>query len=157
MVIAGLKEADMRLQSAVLRELRWDTVVNGASIGVSVSDGAVTLTGTVDSVARRGAAESAALRVAGVRDVTNEVVVRPSGSWRAAASSPREEDLRRAIADALLRHAAREAKRIDVALADGTVTVSGTVLSWAERQAVVDAVGATPGVRSVHDLLQVEH
>lgn len=39
---------------------------------------------------------------------------------------------------------------------DGRVTLTGSVHSWAERQAAVTAAGSTPGVRSVVDHLRVE-
>jgi osmotically-inducible protein OsmY len=45
-------------------------------IGVTADDGVVTLSGTVESGVHRLAAQEAARRVAGVREVTNAIVVR---------------------------------------------------------------------------------
>jgi osmotically-inducible protein OsmY len=64
--------------------------------------------------------------------------------------------VREAIADALERRADREAHRIEVAIQDGVVTLTGTVHSWMERRAVVGAVGHQPGVEAVDDRLMVE-
>lgn len=218
-----INKTDAQIQDDVVRELRWDTRVNATDIGVEVSSGVVTLTGTVDSWARRTAAAEAAHRVAGVLDVANDVRVRPIGSlertdadvaravrhaleWDARVPdrqirstvtagavalegtvetwSQREDaeaavrnlagvtsvsnalivqpqqvseaELRRAIRQALERHAAREAQHVEMRIYDGRVTLEGTVHSWSERRAIVGAAGATPGVRSVHDLLQID-
>jgi osmotically-inducible protein OsmY len=56
-----------------------------------------------------------------------------------ASAKPVTADVRRAIEQALERRAEREAKRIHVEVRDGTVTLTGSVHSWAERQSVVAA------------------
>jgi osmotically-inducible protein OsmY len=65
-------------------------------------------------------------------------------------------DVRESIGNALQRHAEREANRITVAVRDGTVSLSGAVHSWSERQAVVGAATGTPGVRRVDTQLRIE-
>jgi osmotically-inducible protein OsmY len=215
-------KTDAELQQDVLDELRWDTRVNATDVGVSARDGVVTLTGAVDSWAKRHAAGRAAHRVAGATDVANDVTVRVAGamergdaelakaarealtwdvrvpgqeiettvaegvvtlegtvsywSQRADAEAAvrnltgvqavdnlilvapapaRASDVRRAVAAALARQAKREAGHLDVACDEGRVTLTGTVRSWAEREAAVGAAGATPGVRDVVDRLHV--
>src|SRR5689334_25325018 len=64
---------DSELQRDVIDELRWDPAIKEKEIGVAVSDGVVTLTGSVESYAERWAVERAAERVAGVRALANEV------------------------------------------------------------------------------------
>ena len=219
----GAKKSDAQIQSDVLRELKWDTRINAPEIGVEVRAGVVSLTGVVDSWARRVAAQKAAHRVEGALDVANEIEVRPVGSLarddadvaravRAAlewdvrvpdarirstvsdgevslegtvdlwseredaekavrylagvkgvtnviAVAPRRvaaSDVRAAIVDALERQALREARRIDMDIVDGRVTLSGVIRSWAEHEAAVGAAGATPGVREVDDRLRIE-
>lgn len=65
-------------------------------------------------------------------------------------------EVRKKIEDALERRAEREAERIQVGVDDGTVTLTGRVRSWLEKDAVVGAVGHAPGVRSVSDKLRVD-
>ena len=48
-------------------------------VGVEVEGGVVTLTGTVTSWAKRLAAQEAARRVAGVKDVANDIAVKTPG------------------------------------------------------------------------------
>ena len=51
----------------VLDELRWEPSLKAEDIGVTVSDGVVTLTGHVPTYSEKHTAENAARRVAGVR------------------------------------------------------------------------------------------
>ena len=52
--------------------------------------------------------------------------------------------------------AAMPARRITVSVQDGTVTLSGAVHSWADRNAVERIAGTSPGVRTVDDRLVVD-
>ncbi len=65
-----------QLQQAVLAELRWEPAVPAAHIGVTADNGVVTLSGHVDNLAQKLAAEAAALRVRGVKAVAEEIEVR---------------------------------------------------------------------------------
>jgi osmotically-inducible protein OsmY len=49
--------------------------LGGTDLGVAADDGVVTLSGTVSRRARRLAAQETALRVPGVRDVRNRIVI----------------------------------------------------------------------------------
>src|SRR5712671_5883789 len=86
MAVATETRTDVRIQADVLAELKWDARVQPNEIGVVVKDGIVTLTGWVDSFAKKWAAEEAALRVRGVKAVANDIEVRlPTTSERTDA------------------------------------------------------------------------
>jgi osmotically-inducible protein OsmY len=70
-----IAKADFGLRQVVLQELTWDPLVEELSIGVSVENGVVTLTGVVSHDAKRRVAEVVARRVAGVRAVINQIRV----------------------------------------------------------------------------------
>jgi hypothetical protein len=76
MAIEQLSQLDLRIRDAVSKELAWDSEIDATAIGVAARDGAVTLTGFIDSYAGKLAAERAAKRVRGVRAVANDVQVR---------------------------------------------------------------------------------
>src|SRR5687768_15784232 len=61
-----MRKSDDQLQRDVTEELRWDPSIGRAEIGVVARDGVVSLTGQVDSFAKRWAALKAAERVSGV-------------------------------------------------------------------------------------------
>src|SRR5579871_3513638 len=67
---------DVQIQRDILQELEWEARVQPNEIGVAVKDGIVTLTGWVDSLAKKWAAEDAAVRVRGVKGVANEIEIR---------------------------------------------------------------------------------
>jgi osmotically-inducible protein OsmY len=140
--------SDTELAQAVRRALEWDVLVPADRIQSTVTDGFVTLEGTVDLGHQREDADHAVRYLRGVRGVTNKLVV--------TGPSADEEDIRYEIEQALERRAEREAKRIQVTVKDGMATLTGPVQSWAERQAVVGAARFTPGVREVKDQLRID-
>jgi osmotically-inducible protein OsmY len=141
------ERTDTDVAQAVRRALEWDALVPHERLRATVADGWVTLEGEVEHWYQRDDAERAVRRLAGVRGVTDRITVHPP-----AVDS---EEVRDAIEGALERRAEREAKRIQVAVHEGTVTLTGTVPSWPARQAVVGAARFTPGVKEVEDRLRV--
>src|SRR5260370_27127118 len=70
--------SDADITADVLAELAWDPAVTVADLDVVTSNGYVTLAGTTATYSSKDAAEDAAYRVFGVRDVTNDIVVDPA-------------------------------------------------------------------------------
>jgi len=139
---------DTEIAHAVRNALAWDVFVPDTRIRSTVSDGVVTLEGDVDTWTQHEDAEKAIRNLSGVRTVMNLIEVK----------APRVDPakVRKAIEEALERRAEREAKGFWFDVQDGNVKVSGTVQSWAERQAVIGAARGTPGVRNVEDKLRIE-
>jgi osmotically-inducible protein OsmY len=80
------------------------------------------------------------------------------GVWnRITVAGPKLDpgQIRRKIEEALERRAEREAERIRVEVEDATVTLTGSVRTWLEKQAILGAVGHAPGVRALNDKLRV--
>lgn len=138
------------LQRAVLDELAWDARVDAADIGVEVDHGVVTLTGTVDSYAKKHAAQQAAHRLAGVRDVANDIVVRPVGS-----KGRTDTEIAQAVRHALEWNALVPADRIRSTVEQGEVKLEGSVDSWTEREEAARAIRSLAGVRAVINELSV--
>jgi osmotically-inducible protein OsmY len=147
-VSGGLVRSDTEIAQAVRHALQWDVFVPDEKITSTISDGWVTLEGTVDLWSQRDDAERAVRHLMSVRGVVNKIAVTPA--------KPVTADVRKAIEQALERRAEREAKRIHVDVRDGTVTLTGSVHSWAERKSVVAAARFTPGVRAVQDNMLTE-
>ena len=70
---------------------------------------------------------------------------------------PQADDVKHAIKSAIKRNAKLDADGITVETADHTVTLKGTVASWAEHDDAVAAAWAAPGVHKVHDHLLVSY
>ena len=76
MVTTTAKDIDSWMRNAVMRELEGDCRIDARDVAATARDGAVTLTGYIDTCAGKLAAERAAKRVRGVRAVANELIVR---------------------------------------------------------------------------------
>jgi osmotically-inducible protein OsmY len=141
-------KTDTELAHAVRTALQWDVLVPEDRIQSTVTRGVVTLTGEVDFGSQREDAELAVRNLAGVRQVINDIRVKP-------AIVVKPEEVRTAIAEALARRTTREVSRIELEVDAGRVSLSGFVHSWAERRAALGAATSTPGVLSVVDHLRI--
>jgi osmotically-inducible protein OsmY len=145
-------KTDSQLRTDVAHELAWDTRIDETAIGVCVHHGVVTLTGTVDSWADKHAAEEAAHRVAGVLDVANEIQIVPS--WSATRS---DADIAEAVRGALTWNRFVPDQQIRSTVADqGTVTLTGTARTLAQRDEAERIVRELAGVRCVSNQIAVE-
>ena len=140
----GRNDADIARDVAIA--LRIHAAIP-ASVQAAVHHGHVTLTGTASWLYQTTLAEKAAAHVDGVRHVINRITVLP----RAA-----ERDVQKRIVQSLHRLADVEAHRVAVSVADGVAVLSGTVHTWAERDAAANAAAAAPGIIMVDNQLVVE-
>lgn len=73
------RRADERIHEDVCEALTHDPEVDATGIEISVADGEVTLSGTVDDRYQRRRAEDVVERISGVRDVHNRLRTEPTG------------------------------------------------------------------------------
>jgi osmotically-inducible protein OsmY len=139
------------LQKYVYEELKWDSRINEGDIGVSVSDGIVTLSGTIPTYAEKLAAEEAAKNVAGVAAVVNKIEVKVVGTHVRD-----DQDIARAALNALQWNVWVPDETIKVAVEKGWITLSGKVKSTFQRGTAENAVRHLAGVRGVTDEIIVE-
>ncbi len=141
---------DEQIHREVLEELRWDARVQPNEIGVAVKDGIVTLTGWVDSYAKKWAAEEAAHRVRGVKAVVNDIEVKLPGS-----AERTDDEIAAAVVRALEMDALIPIENLEVTVSNGWVTLRGEV-EWQYQK--IDAervVRRLTGVRGVTNLITV--
>ncbi|HVN62835.1 MAG TPA: BON domain-containing protein [Gaiellaceae bacterium] len=142
----GKEDADLR--GDVLQALMLDSLVP-PTIDAKVSDGWVTLTGTAEWQYQRDEAELIAGNVFGVVGVDDAIEL--------DTPQPSAGDVKESIENSFKRNAKLDAKGLSVNTFDGTVSVSGTVSSWAEHDEAIDAAWAAPGVTNVEDGILVEY
>jgi osmotically-inducible protein OsmY len=144
-------DADAAIQQDVLGALQYARRVAPSEVGVVVEDGVVTLTGWVDSYAKKWAAEEAAHRVAGVKAVANDIEVRlPSRIGQTDA------DLAAAVARVLEWDALLSIDRLDVTVSKGWVTLKGDVESPYQKHDAERLVRRLAGVTGVTNALAVK-
>lgn len=141
------KRTDTEVAQAVLSALKWDINVPHEAVQVKVEHGWVTLSGSVNWRFQKNHAESTVRNLAGVRGITNLILVAPSIS---------PADIRTKIQQAFDRQAHIEADRIQVEVSGSKVTLVGRVTSYAEREEAEEAAWSAPGIAEVKNEIQVE-
>ena len=143
-------KTDLEIQKNVMEELKWQPSINSAEIGVAVNNGVVTLSGTVDNYAEKRAAEKAALTVAGVKAVAEDIEVNLGFNHKKT-----DAELAEAAVNALKWNVLVPNDKIKVTVDNGWVTTAGTV-DWAyEQNAVRNAINSITGVKGVSNLVKI--
>jgi osmotically-inducible protein OsmY len=142
----GAKRTDADIAAAADSALRWHALVPEDRIKVTVEKGWLTLSGDVEWDFQRQSAFKAVRPLTGVVGVSNTIALKPTVT---------PANITQRIQCALERQAMREAKGIEVIVSGGTVTLKGTVHSWAERNAAQGAAWSAPGITSVVNQLHV--
>jgi osmotically-inducible protein OsmY len=137
---------DTALTTAANNALVLDVTVP-LGVQASVKNGNVTLTGTVSHGSQRTAAAATVAGLSGVRNVDNEIEI-------LSDAAPVDVVLR--VQDALDRYALLvDDSDVLVDTDENTVTLVGHVRTWAEHDAVIDAVWRADGVYYVRDDLLI--
>ncbi|TDB69567.1 BON domain-containing protein [Micromonospora sp. KC723] len=147
---AAASRTDRDIQRDVLAELAWDPQAQPQEIGVGVADGVVTLTGRVDSYARKWAAQRCAHRVRGVRAVADDIEVRLPG-----LDGQDDAELALAAVRALEWDSFVPAERLDVTVSAGWLMLRGQVEYGYQRRTAEHELRRLRGVRGVTNLVEV--
>jgi osmotically-inducible protein OsmY len=139
------ERTDPEIAKDAVHALRAHTSVPN-QVTVTVRDGLLTLEGSVEWMYQRAAAASAVMYLKGVRGVSNLIRINPVATT---------DQVSLKIEEALRRSAEVDARRIHVKVEHSTVTLSGGVHSWAERQEAERAAEAAPGVTHVENFIVV--
>jgi osmotically-inducible protein OsmY len=139
------KYTDSEIAGAVVNSLSWHVWVP-SHVQATVKNGWVTLSGNVKMAHERAAAEDAVEFLAGVKGVTNSIMLTPIVEMSAIKNS---------IEKALQRDSEIDASHIRVSTSGSRVTLEGTVGSWDERAEADTTAWNAPGVHHVDNHLAV--
>jgi len=133
-----------QLQQDAEDTLKWEPLLRSAEIRVLAREGVVILTGTVDSYAKRLAAENAVKKVAGVMAVEENILVEFGSDLLKG-----DDDVSTEVVNALKERWEVSHEKIKVKVEDGRVTLEGEAKWNYEREAAGMAVANLAGVRAV--------
>lgn len=133
-------KSNEELQQNVVAAINWEPLLHAAEIGVMVNEGLVTLTGAVNTYAKKGEAEQAAKNVIGVRKVIEDIKVVCN-----AKDQRTDAEIMKAIVNAFKWHWDIPTDKVSVIVENGWVYLSGE-LEWhyqkeAAKKALCNLIG----------------
>lgn len=138
------------LQKDVQDAIKWEPLLNAAEIGVTAKDGVITLTGVVDSYAKKLEAEDAAKNVAGVKAVAEEITIEFNGTAKHNDSQIATE-----VVNAFKFNWEVPEDKVHVVVESGWVTLSGEVEWNYQKEAARKALRHLAGVKGVNNNLTI--
>jgi len=142
---------DQEIKRDLIDELYWDYRVDASDVKAEVSDGKVTLTGTVPSYSARSAAAAAAWGIDGVGGVTNLLTVRFPPTYVV----PTDAEIKTSAERTLAWNPDVYSADIDVTVSGGVVRLEGTADAYWKRWKAEDLVSNLNGVVDVENHLAV--
>jgi hyperosmotically inducible protein len=144
------EHSDEWIALKVRGELLVKANVSATSTKVSVKDGVVTLTGTVQNRAQKDLTEAYAKDIDNVKAVRNElVVVAPEAGSSTIGEDMDDASITSQVKYALLSHRSTSALSTKVVTENAVVNISGVADSDAEKSLVTKLAQDTRGVKSV--------
>lgn len=160
---ASLREsgriADLEIQADLRERLSASPELADKAIQVSVQNRTLTLTGQVETPAQKTGAEQLARSLSNVTVVNNQLSVSNPAAAQAEVPgvSTKDAEISRQIGFVLFteRENFQDVGAIKVECQEGRVTLSGTVLSRAERALALRIAREVKGVAAIKNQLQV--
>ena len=137
---------DRELQKAVQDAINFKSPLNAATIVASANNEIITLTGTVESYARKWRTEDVAKNVAGVCAVVTAIEVKPGD-----ADDRIDLEITGRVLKALKLNFFVPANQVKVMVQRGHVTLSGEVYRPFQKEAAVKSAGSVAGVKVLTD------
>lgn len=147
-VTATLSDSD--LLRRVQLELDWNPRVEAIDVVAKVKNGVVTLTGFVDTYAKKISMLEAIHQISGVLDVADEVEVRLSVRAKA------DQEIAQAVRTALTWDVFVPEERIKSTVSGSWVTLEGEVDRWQQHDDAARCVERLAGVRGVTNRIEVK-
>ncbi len=139
------------LQTDVQNAIKWEPLLNAAEIGVTAKDGVVSLTGFVDSYAKKMEAENAAKKVIGVKALVENIEVKfPSTFTKTDAEVAKE------VLTGLKDNWSVPDDKVKVKVENGWVTLDGELHWNYQKEAAKSCISYLSGVKGVSNNIKIK-
>jgi|688.fasta_scaffold02793_24 osmotically-inducible protein OsmY len=140
------------LQRAVLDAIKWEPLLNAAEIGVTAKDGVVTLTGVVNSFAKKAEAEMAAKNVVGVKAVVEKIELKFATDW----VKKDDNDIANEVINAIRWNWKIPNDKVKIKVENGWITLYGELTWNFQREALEKSVKDLLGVTGVTNNITIK-
>jgi VCBS repeat-containing protein len=148
---AIVDKSDTEIKTDVLAELQFEPSVKVTDIGVLVQEGVVTLNGFATSYGEKWNAVRAAKRVAGVRAVADDIIIKMMDSQYRS-----DGDIALAVANRMDWSTVVPKGAIEVSVRDGQVTLEGQLEWWYQKDSAEKALQHLAGVKGLTNLITLK-
>ncbi len=139
------------LQTDVQNAIKWEPLLHAAEIGVTAKDGIVTLTGQVNSYAKKLEAESAAKKVIGVNALVEKIEVKFPVTW-----AKTDEEIASSVLSALKSRWDVPKDKVTIKVEDGWITLEGELPWNYQKDAAKSAINHLSGVKGVTNDIKIK-
>jgi hyperosmotically inducible protein len=148
----GDRVADLEVKTIVIDRLARSPELKDKRLTVQVSKQVVTLDGTVDSLAQKRTAEQIAVEAPGVQSLVSQLTVADGQTGPESV----DDRLARRVEFELYSTKAVSLKAVQIRSQDGTVVLSGSVPSRAEKLLAERVAQSVEGVKRVVNNLNTQ-
>ncbi|MEN5307970.1 BON domain-containing protein [Chryseobacterium cucumeris] len=139
-----------QLQQDVQEAIKWEPMLHPAEIGVTASDGVVSLTGTVDSIVKKKQAENAARNVSGVKVLVENIQVKLPDS-----KVKTDIEIGAEIISAFTSNVIIPQDKIKVKVENGWVDLDGELPWDYQREITENAIQFLPGIKGIFNNITI--
>lgn len=142
------KASDMDVEAFIYRAFTYEPRLKGAAPEVNVTDGVAYLSGTVNNLKARRAAESATGNIEGVNFIYNNIKVKTE-----MKTNPKLED---DVINAILRNSELNRHEISANAVNGRIYLTGVVDNSYQKHLAEDVTAAVKGVLAIRNNISVD-
>ena len=144
----SFKKTDEQIAEKALEALKASYAILEDKVTLKVEEGWVTLEGELPWNYQKRAAESAVHHVTGVKGITNKISIKPES----------HDDIeQRDVEEAIARSWSVDDHDIHVKVSGTTVTLTGDVRTWYQKEEAGRIAWNTPGIWKVKNELEVDY
>ncbi len=143
-------KSNKELQKNVVDAINWEPLLKAAEIGVMANKGLITLTGSVNTYAKKVEAEQAAKNVAGVKKVIEHIKVVCNTMHKRT-----DAEIQTAIETSFKWHWDIPSEKISVIVENGWVIMSGK-LEWNyQKEAIKNVLNNLIGITGITNNISI--